>query len=62
MNDVGALKLKKALGVNYEVALALVEAGLVTENQAREASEETLTAISGIDETLAEQIRSRRKQ
>lgn len=58
MNAI-ARKLSKALGVDYDTALLLVEAGLTTENRARRASKTTLTAIAGIGSAMADKIRGK---
>lgn len=55
--EARATKLTKALGVSAEIAALLVAADLPTENRAKQASVETLTAIEGIDEAMAATIR-----
>lgn len=55
--EARAQKLTKALGVSYEIAALLVAANLPTENRAKQASVETLTAIEGIDADTAAIIR-----
>jgi len=54
-----ARKLVKALGVSYQVAVALVEAGLTTENRAKQADAKTLSAIAGIGEATVAQIQGK---
>jgi len=57
--DAIAAKLSKALKVEYKVAERLVEAGFITENQARKADKDALTAIPGINKDLADKIRGK---
>lgn len=57
--DIRAVKLSRALGIDYKTAEALVKAGFVVENQARKADEEALTAIPGINKDLADKIRGK---
>ena len=57
MKEVTASKLVKALSVDYETAAKLVEAGFTTENEAKGATLKELTAIPGIGQTTAKQIK-----
>ena len=57
--NVAALKLMKALDVDYATAEALVSAGFATENQAKQASEKELTDIPGIGAATAKKIRGK---
>ena len=54
--DAIAHKLVKALGVDVVTASKLVEAGLSTENRAKQASRRKLAAI-GISEEMIDQIK-----
>ena len=55
--DDRVYKLMKALGVDLDTAAALIAAGFVTENQAKQASKAELTGITGIGEAAAKRIR-----